>query len=43
MENICSNAFKVEFLPCMHIYSVVNVDNLRFFESPLINDQGEHV
>jgi len=27
----------------MQIYSVVNVENLRLFEPPLIDDQGEHV
>ena len=27
----------------MQIYSVVNVKNLRLFETPLIDDQGEHV
>ena len=27
----------------MQIYSIVNVENLRLFEPPLIDDQGEHV
>lgn len=27
----------------MHIYVVVNVDNLRFHESPLIEDQGKNI
>ena len=27
----------------MKIYSIVNAKNLRFFEPPLIGDQGEHV
>ena len=27
----------------MQIYSVVNVENLRLFGPPLIDDQGEHV
>ena len=27
----------------MQIYFVVNVENLRLFELPLIDDQGEHV
>jgi hypothetical protein len=27
----------------MKMYAVVNVDNLRLYEPPLIDDQGEHV
>jgi len=27
----------------MHIYSVVNVDNLKLFESPMIMDHGEEI
>ena len=27
----------------MQIYSIVNVENLKLFEPPLIDDQGEHV
>jgi hypothetical protein len=27
----------------MEIYSVVNVENLKFFEPPMIMDQGEKV
>ena len=43
LENIGTNAFKLDFPPYMKIYYVVNVENLRFFEPPLIDDQGEHV
>ena len=43
LENIGTNAFKLDFPPYMQIYSVVNVDNLRLFEPLFINDQGEHV
>jgi len=42
LENIGNNAFKLD-LPHMQIYSIVNVENLRLFEPPLIDDQGEHV
>jgi len=43
LENIGNNAFKLDFPPYMQIYSIVNVENLRLFEPPLIDDQGEHV
>ena len=42
LEKIGTNAFKLDF-PHMQIYYVVNVENLRLFEPPLIDDQGEHV
>ena len=43
LEKIGNNAFKLDFPPYMKIYSVVNVENLRLFEAPLIDDQGEQV
>ena len=43
LENIGTNAFKLDFPPYMKIYSVVNVENLRLIEPPLIDDQGENV
>ena len=43
LENIGNNAFKLDWPPYMQIYSVVNVENLRLFETLLIDDQGEHV
>jgi hypothetical protein len=43
LEKIGNNAFKLDLPPYMQIYSVVNVENLRLFEPPLIDDQGEHV
>jgi hypothetical protein len=27
----------------MQMYAVVNVENLKLYEPPLIDDQGEHV
>ena len=42
LEKIGTNAFKLDFPPYMQIYSVINVDNLRLFEHPLIDDQGEN-
>lgn len=43
LEKIGNNVFKLDLHPYMQIYSVVNVENLRLFEPPLIDDQGEHV
>lgn len=43
MEKIGNNVFKLDFPPYMQIYYVVNVENLRLFEPPLIDDQREHV
>ena len=43
MEKIGDNSFKLDFPSYMQIYSVVNVENLRLYKPPLIQDQGEHV
>jgi hypothetical protein len=43
LDNIGSNAFRLELPPYMQIYSVVNVENLRLYEPPMIEDQGENV
>ena len=43
LEKIGNGAFKLDFPPYMQIYFVINVENLRLFEPPLIDDQGEHV
>ena len=43
IENIGTNAFKLDLPPYMQIYYVVNVENLRLFEPLLIDDQGENV
>ena len=43
LEKIGNNAFNLDLPPYMQIYSVVNVENLRLFEPPLIDDQGENV
>ena len=39
LEKIGNNAFKLDLPPYMQIYSVLNVENLRLFEPPLIDDQ----
>ena len=43
MENIGNNAFKLDFPSYMKIYFIVNVENLRLYEPPLVEDQGENV
>jgi hypothetical protein len=43
LENIGNNAFCLDFSSYMQMYAIVNVENLRLYEPPLIDDQGEHV
>jgi hypothetical protein len=43
LEKIGNNAFHLDLPPYMQMYAVVNVENLRLYEPPLIDDQGEHV
>jgi hypothetical protein len=43
LEKIGNNAFRLDLPPYMQMYAVVNVNNLRFYEPPLIDYQGEHV
>ena len=43
LEKIGNNAFKLDLPSYMKIYSIVNVENLRLYEPPLIGDQGQSV
>ena len=43
LEKIGNNAFNLDLPSYMKIYSIVNVENLRLYEPPLIEDQGENV
>jgi hypothetical protein len=43
LYKIGTNAFQLELPLYMQIYSVVNVENLRLYEPPVIEDQGENV
>jgi hypothetical protein len=43
LEKSGTNAFRLDLPPYMQIYSVVNVENLKLFEPPMIMDQGEEV
>jgi hypothetical protein len=38
-----TNAFCLDVSPYMQIYSVVNVENLKRFETPMIMDQDKEV
>ena len=41
LEKIGENAFHLDLRAYMHIYSVVNAENLRLFEPSLIEDLEE--
>ena len=43
LENIGDNAFRFDLPLYMQIYFIVNVENLSFYEPPLIEDQRENV
>ena len=43
IKKVCNNAFQLDFPSYMKMYSVVNVENLRLYEPPLIDDQGSDV
>ena len=43
LEKIGTNDFRLELPPYMQIYSVVNVDNLKLYEPPMIMDKRENV
>jgi hypothetical protein len=43
LEKSSTNAFRLDIPPYMHIYSVVNVENMKLFEPPMIMDQGDKV
>jgi hypothetical protein len=42
-KKIGNNAFHLDLSPYMKMYAVVNVENLRLYEPPLIDDQGENI
>jgi hypothetical protein len=43
VDKIGNNAFCLDLPPYMQMYAVVNVENLKLYEPPLIDDQGEYV
>ncbi|XP_057869419.2 uncharacterized protein LOC131076310 [Cryptomeria japonica] len=43
LEKISTNAFRLTLPPSMQIYSVVNVENLKLYEPPMILDEEANV
>ena len=43
LEKVGENAFHLDLLAYMHIYSVVNTDCLRLFEPSMIEDPEEQI
>lgn len=43
LEKIGNDAFRLDLPSYMQIYDVVNVVNIRLYEPPLIEDQGENI
>jgi hypothetical protein len=43
LENIGTNAFRLDILAYMQMYSVVNVENLKLYEPPMIMDEDESI
>ena len=43
LEKIGTNAFRLNLPPYMQIYSVVNVENLKLYEPPMILDEDVSV
>ena len=41
IDKVGNNAFRLDLPPYMQMYAVVNVENLKLYEPPLIDDQGE--
>ena len=43
IKQVGNNAFQLDFPSYMKMYSIVNVENLRLCEPPLIDDHGSDV
>ena len=43
LDKAGNNAFHLELPPYTHMYSIVNVENLKLYESPMIVDQDVQV
>ena len=43
LDKVGNNDFRLEFPPYMPMYSVVNVENLKLYEPPMIVDQDVQV
>jgi hypothetical protein len=43
LEKIGTNAFRLDLLSYMKMYSVVNVENFKLYEPPMIMDEDESI
>ena len=43
LEKVCDNAYQLNLTPYMHIYSIVNVENLKLYEPSMLDQEEEHV
>ena len=43
IKQVGNNAFQLDLPSYMQMYSVVNVENLRLYEPPLIDDEGSDI
>ena len=43
LEKVGNNAFRLELPPYMQMYSIVNVENSKLYEPPMIVDQDVQV
>ena len=43
LEEVGDNAYRLSLLPYMHIYSVVNVENLKLYEPSMLEREEEQV
>jgi hypothetical protein len=43
IDKVGNNVFRLDLPPYMQMYAIVNVENLKLYEPPLIDDQEEHI
>ena len=43
LKKVGDNTYKLILPPYIHIYSVVNVDNLKLYEPSMLDQEEEHV
>lgn len=43
LEKVCDNLYRLNLPLCVHIYSVVNVDNLKVYEPSILDNKEEHI
>jgi hypothetical protein len=43
LEKVGDNTYRISLPPYMHIYLVVNVENLKLYEPSMLDQEEEHV